>query len=355
MSAADHRIKRQRLLALLEEAGGDAIALTSATALSWYLEGARVHTSLLGAPIAAVLVERDRDLVRVFDNELDRLVAEELGGLPGLALEAVPWHAPLLPPPGSRAAGPQTIHREESLAAPLRAARAALLPAERDRYAALCRDAAAVLTRELSDAHPDETERSLAARISGAVVALGADPAVVLVAGAERLGHRHPLPTRQRLGERTMVVLCARRHGLIANLSRWIRFTPEDTRATDRAAALRAVEADVLRATRAGATLRSILAAAAAAYPRHGFATDEWTRHHQGGAAGYAGRDPRATPDTADRVQDGQAFAWNPSAPAAKIEDTVVVDGDRITVLTRDSAWPEIDVDGIPRPLELTL
>jgi Xaa-Pro aminopeptidase len=349
VSAADHAVKRERVLALLD-GRADAVFLTSSTAVSWYLEGARVHTSLLGAPVAAVLVDREQDVVRIHSNEVDRLVDEELRGLLGdIVIEAVPWHAPLLPDTGGRA------RPEESLAAGLRAARAVLLPAERERYRSLCRDAAAAVTRELMRTRPEEAENALAGRLGGALAAIGADPVVVMVAGEGRLAHRHPLPTGAALGRRAMVVVCARRHGLIANLSRWIRFDREDTAAAERTAALQRVEADAFRATRPGATLADVLAEIAAAYPRHGFAKDEWTRHHQGGAAGYAGRDPRATPEARDVVRDGQAFAWNPTAAAAKIEDTILIDGDRVEVLTRDGDWPEVVVDGVPRPVELTL
>lgn len=347
MSAAERAIKRQRVLEVLDAAGHDAVWLTSPTALAWYLDGSRVHTSLLGAPIAAVRVDRAGELVRAFSNEVDRLVAEELPA--GIPVEPVAWHGALVPP-----LGPDEV-LEDTIAAPLRTARAVLLPGERARYAALCRDSAAVLTAELSATRPGESERGLAARISAALVAVGADPAVVMIAGAERLAHRHPLPTTCRIGRRAMVVVCARRDGLIANVTRWVRFDNTEAGAADRDAAIRAVEADAFAATRAGTPLRDVLAEIALAYPRHGFAPDEWQLHHQGGAAGYAGRDPRATPDTTDVVQDGQAFAWNPTAPGRKIEDTVLLDGGRITVLTRDGAWPEIDVDGIPRPLELDL
>lgn len=345
---SDHAVKRRRLLALLDEHGGDALALTSSSALSWYLEGARVHTSLLGTPVAAVLVDRERETVHVFGNEVDRLVQEELP--PGLDVRPTPWHAPLLPTSEGR-----PVRREEELAGPLRAARAVLLPDERARYADLCRETAAILTVVLSAATAAETELDLAARLCAALVRIGADPVVVMVAGASRLAHRHPLPTTAPLGSRAMIVVCTRRHGLIANLSRWIRFGADDARAADRASALRAVEADTFRATRRGATLAEVLAEIAESYPRHGFPADEWTRHHQGGAAGYAGRDPRAAPDTEDRVHDGQAFAWNPTAVGAKIEDTVIVDQGRVEVLTRDGVWPEILVDGVPRPLELAL
>ena len=81
---------------------------------------------------------------------------------------------------------------------------------------------------------------------------------------------------------------------------------------------------------------------------------DEREVAHVGtGAAGYAGRDPRGTLSVADLVQPDQAFAWNPSAPGAKVEDTVFVRESGIEVLTVDPRWPTVATNGLDRPIEL--
>jgi hypothetical protein len=41
-------------------------------------------------------------------------------------------------------------------------------------------------------------------------------------------------------------------------------------------------------------------------------------------------------------VQDQQAFAWNPSITGTKIEDTALVTGDRIELITTTPDWPGI-------------
>jgi hypothetical protein len=347
--------KRARLLAVLDEAGADSLVLTSTGAVSWYLDGARVHTSLAGDPIAAVIVARDGDTVVTTANELERLVLEELP--PGIPVIAVPWSEPLA---SAMPTGPGVIG-EADVAPALRAARAELLPLELERYRALGRDAAEIVTAALRRVQPETTERGLAAALAASLVARGVDPLVLLVAGRDRLGHRHPLPTEAALGDRAMVVVCGRRHGLIANLTRWVRFgEPGDRDASDAAERdadrrILEVEADVLDATLAGATVAEVFAACAAAYARHGFAADEWRSHHQGGPAGYNGRDPRATAHVGDVIRLGQAFAWNPSAPGAKVEDTVLLTAAGIEVLTLDPAWPSVTVRGRARPAELLL
>lgn len=345
-STADRAAKRARLLALLERRGARSMVLRSHTALAWYLDGARTHVSLAGDPVVAVVITPGGDGLRVFDNEADRMLDEELGALDGLPVTRVPWHEPLAP------AGIAEL--EEAVIAPeLRAARASLLPAELARYRSLCREVAEALTDAATATSPRDSERGVAARLARDLVERGIDPLVILVAGRERLGLRHPLPTAASIGDRAMLVVCGRRHGLIANATRWVRFGAAVAAEADAARRILEVEAAFLGATRPGATLGRVFDAGTAAYGGNGFDPEEWRRHHQGGAAGYAGRDPRAAPGIADVVQASQAFAWNPSAPSAKVEDTVLVGPDGIEVLTTDPRWPTTRVGALDRPAEL--
>jgi Xaa-Pro aminopeptidase len=344
-SIVDRAVKRRRVLDLLDRRGVASIVLRSHTAVAWYLDGARTHVSLAGDPVAAVVVRPEGDELRVFDNEADRLTAEELGPSLDLAVTRVPWHDALVP------TGAADLD-EADAAADLRVARASLLPAELTRYRALCREVAEVLTDSAATARPTDAERDVAAGLTADLVARGIDPLVTLVAGRSRLAHRHPLPTASPIGDRAMLVVCGRRNGLIANATRWVRWGASRSEA-DASRRILDVEAAFLAGTWVGATVGEAFAAGIAAYGRAGFDPAEWRRHHQGGAAGYAGRDPRGTPAVTDPVQVDQAFAWNPTAPGAKVEDTVLARAGGIEVLTVDPRWPTATVGGLDRPVEL--
>jgi hypothetical protein len=343
--ASDRAVKRARVMAILDELGADAVVLSSAASVSWYLDGGRTGVSLAADPIVAVRVGRDGDDVLVTSNEADRLRGEELPH--GVTLRERAWHE-------SPDAGGLT---EASVADRLRAARSPLLPGETARFRALGADAARVVTDALLEARPDWSERRLAAELAAGLVAIGADPLVLLVGGATRTAFPHPLPTDARLGRRALAVVCARRDGLIANLSRWVAFGAETDRERDDGRRILAVEAAAFAAATPGRTLGGVLEAIAEAYPAAGLPADQWTRHHQGGMAGYAGRDPRAVPGAEDVVRLEQAFAWNPWVPGAKVEDTVLLTGTqeepRIEVLTVDPRWPVVEVDGRSRPVTL--
>ncbi|MEZ0164279.1 M24 family metallopeptidase [Kineococcus sp. LSe6-4] len=344
---ADRPEKRRRLRDLLDRAGLERVLLSTGPTLAWYLDGARVDVGAGAAPVLAVVADGRDDVVHCAVDEIDRLRAEELPD--DVEVRPVPWPVP------PALAVPGDLPGEGGLEAGLRAARARLLPAERARYADLGRVCAEVLTAALGAAEPTESERGLAGRVGGLLLAHGIDPLVVLVAGHDRLGLRHPVPGGGPLGRRAMVVVCGRRHGLVANLTRWVAFEAPDPATAEGTGALLEVEADVLAACRPGRTLAEVLQDVARAYPRHGFSPREWTNHHQGGPTGYAGRDPRATPEAADVVVPGQAFAWNPTAPGVKVEDTLVLDPGAAgpQVLTVDPAWPTVTVRGVPRPAEL--
>lgn len=342
--ATDRPAKLARLRGLLDERGARELVITAGENLAWLFDGARTNVPYGGAPVFQATVTRDGGIrVTALVNEVDRLRDEELADV---EVTAIPWHAAFpAPPPGALV--------DRSLVRELRALRAPLLPVERARYRDLGRDAAVALTRVLREARPGLAECALAADLAHAVVGIGAEPVVVLVGGESRRAVRHPLPTTAPLGRRAMVAVGAKRHGLVVSLTRWVRFgaTPDD--GLD--AALLAVEADALAATAPGRRLDAVLADIAASYPRHGLPADAWEGHHQGGPTGYLGRDPKVTPGDTDLVAAGQAYAWNPSVPGGKVEDTVVVDADRVDVLTSDPEWPTADIRGLRRPLPLDL
>lgn len=344
LPSADRPHKHDRIRRILEARGADGVLLTEPANLSWFFDGARPTVPTGGPAVFSALIPREgTPVVTALENEIDRLADEELSGV---EFRSVPWFGDLT----EREAG---VLPDTDAAAELRTARAALLPVERARYAALGAEVAAAMTAVLSAARPEHREHDLAAALAHAVASLGAVASVVLVAGAERGGVQHPLPTDALLGDRAMGVVTAVRHGLHVSVTRWVRFRGAERRETAR---LRAVEADMFAATRPNRTLDEVLADIGAAYARHGFDTASrpaWRAHHQGGPTGYLGRDPKAAPGSDVRVVSGGAFAWNPWVPHDKIEDTVIIDEGGVQVLSADPAWPTVDVHGLPRPTDL--
>ncbi|HEU0130989.1 MAG TPA: M24 family metallopeptidase [Mycobacteriales bacterium] len=329
--------KHARVVALLDRLGLDSLVLRRPGNVAWLSGGGRTH--ILATPeagVAVVRVRRDGIEVHTAVNEADRLRAEELAALDA-EWHVLPWSAPLA------VDGPD----DTTYAAEVGALRRSLLPAEVDRYRDVGRAAAEAMTQAAGMLSPELSEHAAAAALGAELLVRGLDPVVLLVAGASRVGvHRHPLPTAAPLGEMVMLVACARGPGLIANLTRFVSFGPvpaEYERLLD-------VEAAFLDATVPGTPVGEAFAAGTYAYAAAGFPADEATRHHQGGPTGYETRDYLADATSAPPVEEWQAFAWNPSVPGLKVEDTVLATPGGVEVLTVDPAWPTVTAHGRARP-----
>lgn len=215
---------------------------------------------------------------------------------------------------------------------------------EFERFRQLGRDAGEVMGAVARSLAPGETETEVARRLSDALDARGMRSVVTLVAADERIAKfRHPVPTEKVWEHVLLLVTCARRHGLVASLSRIVcagEVSEDLKRRTEGSAR---VNAKLLAATRPGASGSDLYRVAAEAYAEEGFPGEEH-KHHQGGAAGYRTRDWVAHPSSAETVQDRQAFAWNPTITGSKAEETCIASAEGVEVITTTPNWPQIPV-----------
>jgi len=305
--------------------------------------------------VAEVLITTGEAWVLTDDIEAERLRVEEVPA--ALTVWTGPWSdahrretfvrdATGSAPIASDRPGPG----EQPLPEPLVEARWSLLPEEQARYRTLGSDVASSVTDVLCAARPDWTGTQLAGAAAEALSAGGVHPTLALVGDERRLPiYRHPTPSQDRLGARAMLVVCGRRHGLFANLSRFVYFRRPSAGERRMSSDVAAVEAAAFRASRPGSTLGSVYDAMVQAYAERGHAGAE-AFHHQGGSCGYLSRDVIAQSTTLAKLQGANAVAWNPSLPGAKIEDTVIVGQDAVEILTVDHRWPTVEIDGRARP-----
>lgn len=342
--------------------GLDTVILRSPAALSW-MTGARWHLQhdLHATTFDLVITGLDggEHGVQVVTNVIEgpRLRAEELSGLIGhWDVRELPWTTPRPQalPTGPRVGADLPLAGMVDLGPDLARVRRVLTPGQVARLTALVHDAAAIVGLEASRSHPGEREWDVAARVRAALVAAGMEPVVCLVGSGERLDTvRHPLPTERRVTARLMISISARRHGLLAAITRCVRWA--DGVGERRYLDLLKVESGFLAASRPGRTLAAAFADGIAGYAAHGFAADEWTRHHQGGFTGFAPRELLATPDTDEPIELGAAVAWNPSAWGWKVEATSLVTAAGARPLDLCPGWPVVEVDGRTRPAILHL
>jgi Xaa-Pro aminopeptidase len=242
---------------------------------------------------------------------------------------------------------------EQPLPHSLRLRRMVLAPSEQARYRALGREAAEAMSEVLRAARPDWSEYRLAGAGFDALMRRGIQPAQVLAAGSRRLHmFRHPTPTSEAIGDHAMLAFSARRHGLHANLTRFVTFRPLTIDERNGQHDLLQVESTGLDAIRPGLSLAAVYHALDAAY-RHADRPDAIRSYHQGGITGYGARELTASPSSATGLETGMAFAFKPSFDGIKIEDTFLLGPGGLENLTLDQSWPTTTIGGRARPLWL--
>ncbi len=320
---------------------------------SWITSGASNGIDLSrDAGAASILVCGNGSRYLLTNNiEMERMLAEQVQAG---AFEPVeyPWQdersskALVMDKAKQLVAG--EIACDESIENKIAECRYSLTEQERERFRELGRNASEAMMSTVNNISPGQTEIEMAETLRHEMACGGMSSIVTLVAADDRIArYRHPIPSANQWKKELLLVTCARRHGLVASLSRVITAgKPSDglRQKTDSAAF---VHASLLNATKCGASGRELYRTAQRAYEQCGYA-NEIDLHHQGGAAGYRTRDWVAHPASNESVKPYQAFAWNPSITGTKAEETVIVAGESVEIITAVPGQPSIttQIDG---------
>ncbi len=343
-------LKLQRIDELLRHYSLNALLLRQTASFAWITCGGDASINIADRYGAVSVLIAPHGRYMLTDNiEAARLQDEERLGEQGWEFRVAPWYAQngmiAELTQGWQLGADCEYPGATELYGEIARLRAMLSAEEIERLRVVCRAASEAMDAAIMTVRPGLTELQVAGILARNVISRGLEPVVHLVGTDERIyKYRHPLPTEKRLEKYAMLALSARKHGLIASLTRLVHFgpIPDELRSKARACAL--VDAHYVTATRPGKKLNEIFQEAADCYRLYGF-ENEWQLHHQGGLAGYAPREIIATPDTADEVRQGQAYAWNPSITGVKSEDTILVGEERNEVLTAIPHWPVTKVN----------
>ena len=353
--------KQERLDASLAENDLEAVWFARPNSFAWLTGGNNVVDREAEVGVAAVGYDGEDLEVVTANNEADRLRDEELPD--GTPITEFDWYdGSLAEAVADRTPEPFAADFDAPGAEPIDASslRQPLTEDDIENYRELGRETAQAVESVCRELRPGDVESEVASALQVALSARDIEVPVVLVGGAERAQtYRHYTPTNAELGEYVLVSVTTERDGLHASATRTVAFESEIgdeelDRLRERHRAARTVEVTALGATRntAGSSgdPTDVFSAIRAAYEQAGSA-DEWREHHQGGAAGFAGREWFAAPEmeTGGRktpeVTTPMAYAWNPTVQGAKSEDTVLVTRDDFEVLTDTGRWPATEVD----------
>ena len=254
--------------------------------------------------------------------------------------------------------------------------RALLTETELEKYRRIGKMAGESMEATLASIESGARECDVASRLVSEGWSRGCHVPVSLVAAGERIArYRHPIPTLTPMLGGTpeeaiidgyvMVVGCFAREGLVASVTRMKNVGEPNPEIEDRYKKICAVDAIIQEATKPTRTLGEVFEDLRAAYTSMGFSETEWHNHHQGGSTGYAGRTAKGTPGSEFPIlsgayeqrareisgidtQFGHAFAWNPSGPGVKSEDTFILHADGTTeIVTQTANIPTLDLAAI--------
>jgi len=339
-------LKRERVRDFLRRNSLYGIYLTRQENFSWYTAGGENFVALISERgVAPILVTLDGDYIVTNNIESPRINEEEVGDL-GFETKTYMWYDP----DGEKGIiesfkGKGVVVTDNGeWGERLKVERYSLLDAEVERYRRLGRGTAESMDEVCRSIRPGQTEYQVAGALAESLLSRSITPVVMLVAADERISKfRHPLPRDNRIRRYAMVVVCARRWGLIVSMTRIVHFgrVPEELR--KKHSAVVKVDAAFIANTVPGRKVRDIFKAALETYAETGFG-DEWKLHHQGGGTGYSTRDFKGSLSSDEIVRENQAYAWNPSITGTKSEDTIIAAGGRAEIISEIEGWPSIEV-----------
>ncbi|NWF50830.1 MAG: M24 family metallopeptidase [Ignavibacteriaceae bacterium] len=349
--------KLEMLNSFLDENNLGGMLFTQVRNVNWITAGLANTQIVLNKDIgaASLLIMRDGKKYLICNgSESGRLMDEVLGKL-GYQLKQYNWYeansikdvreeiireisAKLRI--GSDTQFPGTV----AMADKFKPLRYSLLPSEIKRYKWLGQQTTEAVAQICKTIKPGMNEFEIEAITSAELRSRGIFPTVLLIGVDERIfSYRHCLPNGASLKKYAMINVVAEKWGMPVAVTRFVHFGKLSPELKNKIEKTAFINAKYQEATVPGKKLRDIWDECKSWYSEAGF-TDEWMKHHQGGAIGYDDREYVNYPENENVIQEFQGFAWNPTITGAKVEETMIVSKDGFEVITKSEDWPMINV-----------
>lgn len=342
----------EQVRTLMEEKQLDGVLFQKRNNFSWLTGGRRNHI-VLNTPegVCQLLVLKDDIILIVNQMEEKRIIEEEMAYFDhSYQVVTMDWYEDDTPyiqalTKDKRIGADTQLDGFEWIESDLSHVRSILSTSQINQYEILCRETAVIVETVCKEIVPGQTEHEIASLVAQKAMVQGMTIEVLLVATDDRIHqYRHPIPTEKALQKHALVVLCAERHGLVANVTRSVYFGELPKELEENKERLARIDTVMNAATRPGKSLGDVLKTGIAQYEKEGF-PDSWKKLHQGGKTGFVSREIIAVPSSDEEVQLHQVFTWNPSLPGLKSEDTMVVEKEGNRFLTDTGQWVYIEIE----------
>src|SRR5688572_17054715 len=354
--------KLERIQSFLKREKLSGVLITTLRNFSWITAGGDSHVVITGESGAVPLFIREdgRKFIITSHSEAPRMQEEDLKDM-GYELREISWYGDKIEPnqltstlrelTAGRPFGSDCAYADSRMIdSELASLRVPLTDTEIRKYRWLGKKCAEAVEHVCRQIQPGMTEWGIAALMSDALLRHSIRPTVLLIGADDRImKYRHAPPSdKNKVDKYAMVNICARRWGLVISMTRLIHFGAVPADLQHKLESVARVNAGYWARTTVGSSAGSILQGAIADYAETGY-PEEWRKHHQGGAIGYQERDWLAIPGSSQRVQSNQTFAWNPTIQGTKIEDTILLIGDKLEILTEITGWPVVESKALGR------
>ncbi len=344
--------KHDRIKELLQKENLDGIILRKVSNFSWFTGGGKNYVGLNSEDGASSLVITKNKIFLLANNiEAPRILDEEIQNINAEKI-VLPWYEDENLVKEAKKIIGEKIGADTSINGckyiDLNSLHFPLTQEEIERYKELGTVSGKIISVVCEKIHPGMTENEISAMVSNEFWKADIVPVVILIASDKRIEkYRHPLSTLKKIENYVMVVVCARKYGLIASLTRLVSFGKITDMLKQKHQAVCAIDAVFISETMPGNKQSNILKKSVDAYRENGF-ENEWEMHHQGGPTAYQARYYRVNFKSEDIVTTHQAYAWNPSISGTKSEDTIITTDSNPIIITEDPKWPkkEISVNG---------
>ena len=341
--------KHRRIAAYLQVSGFDGVILTRADAIAWFTAGADFGQDLIsGSGPVALFINGTTRAVLTDNVQSARVFEEELAGL-GFQLKERPWHQDPLRiiaelTHGRKTAADSPIPGPVDESDRLRSLRSPLTTLDRKSLRDLGHALTEAVEATCRNVSPGETEAEVAGQLAHRLIREGITPVELRVAGDDRLArYRRPGFKAVEILKKVNISATGRRLGLCASTSRTVAFGPVDPHFRSCHMLTSMVIATCMYFSTPGEPISEIFRRSRRIFEKFDH-PDEWGLDYQGALVGYSPREVELLPENPEKLQVGQALRWSPSVVAARSEDTILLNDQRIEILTKTKDWPMLDV-----------
>lgn len=343
------RLERLKLFLITRDFS--AAVLSKPANIAAFFHGAQVSLGFRQEPPGriAVCVTGEKVILLGNQTEVIRIAEDDLSWLHGLTARQYRWDEwdmrtcvkAYLDSQGIKRVCDDTGVIAENVSSDLEGMYYPLSNEEIENIGELGKDTASIVESVAKNLVSGATEVQVAGEVAGQLVSRSIWPEFIMIAGDERVSRfRHYVPKEIPIRRLCLLSVTVHRRGLYVSLTRLVSLgavTPE-LRHLQQACNRIATRAIIL--SKPGASAGEIFRKIKESYADEGY-PDEWTAHHQGGPAGFRGRDYRATEHESRCLMENQPIVWNPTVRGTKSEDTILTGqtGQIPKILTDTGNW----------------